>query len=172
MVGRADRAKLFNNDKKIQKAISELDSLSVDDINKIRVPFWMRQKLIEIKEGKIDKTLITKPELLKKILETSKPRVDDLSYKVYRYVGRTQIVDNVEVFENELVLCVNDKEIKVAHTYVDISKFGDTLQFINTVKNYDEFNAMKSDDTWQRLMPNESREETDNSAGFSIRRIQ
>ena len=154
MVGRMDKGKLFQKNKKIQKIVEDLDKYTVAELDKLRFPMWMRKILIDMKEGKIDH-IKTNHDMIAEIIETSIHKPDP-HLEIVKYHGPQQYLGNVELLDGEIMVIIDKAILKFGYKEVPL---GDTIRYshIKYATNMDEYWKERSNEAWERNFPNESR---------------
>ena len=172
MAGRADKGKFFQKHKRVQKILADFDSYEIADLNRAKIPHWMRKILIDMKEGKVDRVLTMREHVQDMIDNSPAPETHD--FKMYQFTAPTQFVDGLEVMEGEYVLMTDDKTIKVTHHEMPKEYFDGKITFVEEVESVEVFWIKKRDKDWDRLYPNEPRvkEQQPNGGLFQIRRIE
>ena len=165
----------------LQAILDNMESYTVADLQKVKQPKWIKKHLLVLKQNGNARGYLS-PREIAEIFANAKP-IRNHDYKVYRYIGETEFIDTVEIMHGELVLLIDNKEVKVDHRCIDIALFdSNQLQFIDTIESVYAFVGMKNNDNWNRLCPGEDRVEKvvksgpdkdgwEDNGGFKIRRF-
>jgi len=172
MVGRLDKGKFFQKNKRVQKILADFDNYTEADLHKVKLPKWMRALLIEMKIGNLTHVMTTR-EHVQNMIDNS-PAPEQHTHKVYQFIAETQFLDGLEVMEGEYVLVTDDKTVQVAHHEMPLSLFDGKITFIEEVDTISDFWKKKQDNEWERLYPEEPRieEQQPNTGLFQIKRIE
>ena len=155
----------------LQDILDRIDSLSVEDIDNTSQPMWTKTELKRYKEN----DGFTSPAIIAAKMIANSPQPTKDIVHVYRYIGESKYVANIEIIESELVAVINFDLVKVGHSEINIKYFNSKeLQFIKKVDTLHDFGVMVNEENWQRLAPGENREEEvlGPKPLYTIRRIE
>ncbi len=150
------KTEFFHSMKKkpaLQKILDNIDTMTWQEIDEEKQPKWIKDILYKMK---FDGNLLT-PTQIAGMMSVGINEPDTREYASYRYIGETRMVDNVEIFNNELLLMIDNDTIKIGHMEIKKELIEHELQLVEKIETVADYVTRKLDDDWERLCPGEDR---------------